>query len=289
MAIRNCTKCGREVAEGKRFCGGCGQAMPMVAAPAQPEPATPTCAKCGVATSLGKRFCTRCGNPINTTMPGVLTESSPVGQAESAEAGRGDFEVLPAFISAKQDEMPAPNGYSKRKTAGVIVMAAMVIIAASGFLAWNAYRHRIMASRISDSRQQVQEAVSAWAGAFRSKNAIALAASYATTVEKYFRRDNVSRDQIHGYFHSAFARIKYIQTYQIDDIKVEMLPALNDPDDRIIPSRAAATFHKTWDTKQIDGKTSSGEEIERLTFANSPEGWKIVREEELNVIKASRH
>ena len=147
----------------------------------------------------------------------------------------------------------------------------------------------MIASRISDSKQQVQEAVSLWADAFRSKNSIALAASYATTVEKYFRRDNVSRDQIHGYFQSAFARIEYIQAYQIDDIKVEMLPALNNPDDRAFPSRAAATFHKTWDTRQFDGKTSSGEEIERLTFANSPEGWKIVREEELNVIKASRH
>jgi hypothetical protein len=222
-------------------------------------------------------------------MPVVLTESSPVGQAESAEAGRGDFEVLPALISAKQDEMPAPNSHSKRNTAVVIAIASMVMVVACGFLVWNAYRHRAIASRISDSKQQVQQAVSLWADAFRSKNSTALTASYARTVEKYFRRDNVSRDQIHGYFHSAFARIKYIQTYQIDDIKVEMLPALNDPDDRIIPSRAAATFHKTWDTKQIDGKTSSGEEIERLTFANSPEGWKIVREEELNVIKASRH
>jgi protoporphyrinogen oxidase len=60
-----------------------------------------------------------------------------------------------------------------------------------------------------------------------------------------------------------------------------MLPVVNNTDERAIPSRAAATFHKVWDTRQFDGKTSSGEEIEKLTFASSPEGWKIVREEEV--------
>lgn len=289
MANRHCTKCGREVAEGKRFCAGCGQSLILLAATAEPEPVAPSCAKCGVATAPGKGFCTRCGHPIDTAMPVVLTESSPIGQAESAETGRVPVEMFPPVISVKQDEMPAPNSHSKRNTAGVIVMAVIVMVAACGFLAWNVHRERNIASRISDSKQQVQEAVSLWADAFRSKNSTALAASYAATVEKYFRRDNVSRDQIHGYFQSAFARIKYIQTYQIDDIKVELLPVMNDPDDKVIPSRAAATFRKTWDTRQFDGKTSSGEEIERLTFASSPDGWKIVREEELNVIKASRH
>ncbi len=52
--------------------------------------------------------------------------------------------------------------------------------------------------------------------------------------------------------------------------------------------RAAAAFQKAWETTQVDGKTFSREEIEKLTFTSSPEGWKIVREEELNIIRASR-
>jgi ribosomal protein S27AE len=277
------------VAVSKRFCAACGQSMILLATTDEPAPTILSCAKCGVAISLGKRFCTRCGQPIDTAIPSVLTESSPIGQAESVETAKLAVEISLGVIPAEQDEMPAPNSHSKRNTVGAIVMASIVMVAACGFLAWNVHRQRDIASRISESKQQVQEAVSLWADAFRSKNSTALAASYAATVEKYFRRDNVSRDQIHGYFQSAFARIKYIQTYEIDDIKVELLPVVNGPDDRVIPSRAAATFHKTWDTRQFDGKTSSGEEIERLTFASSPVGWKIVREEELNVIKASRH
>ena len=275
--------------EGKRFCAGCGQPMIPLAATAEPESLAPSCAKCGLATAPGKRFCARCGHPIDTAIPVVLIESSPVGQAEPPEAGSAAVEISPAVISAKMDEISAPNSHSKRNTAALIAMAAMILVAVCGILTWNAYRHREIASRISDSKQQVQQAVSLWADAFRSKNSTAMAASYATTVEKYFRRDNVSRDQIHGYFQSAFARIENIQIYQIDNIKVELLPASKEADDTVIPSRAAATFHKTWDTRQFDGKTSSGEEIERLTFASSLDGWKIVREEELNVIKASRH
>jgi ketosteroid isomerase-like protein len=212
----------------------------------------------------------------------------PVGQTEPEEAGNTLYELSPVIISATQDEMPLPEVHSKRNTSGGVIIAAIVIIAACGFLAWNTYRHWEISFRIPESKHQVQEAVSIWADAYRSRNSTAVAASYATTVEKYFRKNNVSRDQIHGYFQSAFNRIGYINTYQIDNIKIDMLPALNARDDSAIQSRAAATFHKTWDTRQFDGKTSSGEVIERLTFTSTAEGWKIVREEELSVIRASR-
>jgi len=81
-----------------------------------------------------------------------------------------------------------------------------------------------------------------------------------------------------GTIESTFARTKDIRKYHIDDVRIEMLPT----------SRAAATFHKTWETLQRDGKIFSGEKIEKLTFSNSPEGWKIVREEELNIIRATK-
>jgi hypothetical protein len=68
-----------------------------------------------------------------------------------------------------------------------------------------------------------------------------------------------------------------------------MLPAEDSPNGRIIHSRAAATFYKSWETTQLDGKTFSGEEVEKLMFASLPEGWKIIREEELKIIRVSRH
>jgi hypothetical protein len=139
-----------------------------------------------------------------------------------------------------------------------------------------------------DSKESVQRAVSAWVTAFRSKDANTLATSYAPNVEKYFRRENVSREEIQGYFESAFARIISIRTYEVDNIGVESLPIDDYSGSGINYSRAAATFHKTWETAEVDGKTFSGEEIERLTFASSPDGWKIVREEEINIIRASR-
>jgi hypothetical protein len=42
------------------------------------------------------------------------------------------------------------------------------------------------------------------------------------------------------------------------------------------------------DTPSIDGKTFAGKEIEKLTFASSAEGWKIVSEQELKILQVLR-
>lgn len=70
---KHCTKCGREVADGRRFCGGCGQAFLVVAAAAKLEPTDPICINCGVALNPGKRFCGSCGQAT----PIVVTPSGP--------------------------------------------------------------------------------------------------------------------------------------------------------------------------------------------------------------------
>ena len=133
----------------------------------------------------------------------------------------------------------------------------------------------------SNSGGTVEGAVFAWANAFRSKNTRSLAASYAPMVEQYFRKKNVSREQIQGNIESAFARMNGIRTYDVSGITIQMLPTEG-------AIRAAATFRKTWEITQVEGKTFSGEEIEKLTFKSSPEGWQIVREEELQIIRASK-
>ena len=48
----------------------------------------------------------------------------------------------------------------------------------------------------SESEASVRAALDAWVQAFRSKDLTALAESYAPQVEKYFRRTNISREEI---------------------------------------------------------------------------------------------
>lgn len=75
MSNRFCTKCGKEVVADKRFCGGCGQAMPILATQAQPvlvatpEAAAPSCVQCGTALIPGKRFCRQCGHAVGESAP----------------------------------------------------------------------------------------------------------------------------------------------------------------------------------------------------------------------------
>ena len=127
----------------------------------------------------------------------------------------------------------------------------------------------------------MRETVEAWANAFRARDIDRLADCYAPEVEQYFRKRNVPRSQIHDYLQASFSRIESIPTYNISDIHIDLLDGAESP------TKATATFNKQWDTRQTDGKTFSGEEIERLTFAMTDEGWKVVREEQLQIILMS--
>jgi membrane protease subunit (stomatin/prohibitin family) len=82
-AAAACPKCQAAVAEGAKFCGNCGQAMPVsstcpkcqAAVPpgskfcgscgAAMAPATAVCAKCNAAVPAGAKFCGICGAPMS--------------------------------------------------------------------------------------------------------------------------------------------------------------------------------------------------------------------------------
>lgn len=136
--------------------------------------------------------------------------------------------------------------------------------------------------------QSVRDAVNRWVNAFRARDTLALAECYAPVLEKYFRRDNIGRDHVQRYIQDSFARMVDILRYEVSNIQVTKLPADAASTNSVVYSRATATFNKAWETTQSDGKTFSGEEIEQLTLASSPDGWKIVREEELKVLRASK-
>lgn len=98
-----CSKCGNEIAEGKKFCGKCGNPM-GAAVPASAGGVI--CSKCGAPVTPGKKFCGKCGTPV------VSTPSTGSGTAEmdgkSAEmvqsAGFIHWNILPGQLAVKIDE-----------------------------------------------------------------------------------------------------------------------------------------------------------------------------------------
>jgi hypothetical protein len=73
-----------------------------------------------------------------------------------------------------------------------------------------------------------------------------------------------------------------IYAYEISDLRVEF------PEVEASPARATPPTTKRGIPARQNGKRNSGEEVERLTFEKTDEGWKIVREDELQVIRTSR-
>jgi len=119
MASKFCSKCGREVLAGKRFCGGCGQAMPMAVAlpPDEAAAATHVCGQCGTALVPGKRFCKKCGHAVDdlATAAGstqvsesaVVAETAPVAASVVPVCGRCGAALTPGKRFCKLCGQPA--------------------------------------------------------------------------------------------------------------------------------------------------------------------------------------
>ena len=94
-----CSKCGNEVAEGKKFCGHCGN--PMTGA----ETKGLVCSKCGAPITLGKKFCGKCGTPVSADSQ-AAAKAAP-GQNENdltVSSGFIHWNILPGQIAIKIDE-----------------------------------------------------------------------------------------------------------------------------------------------------------------------------------------
>jgi ketosteroid isomerase-like protein len=156
-----------------------------------------------------------------------------------------------------------------------LLVAVIVVIVVGVVIAyWRSqpdtpHEDRSQPALIGDDSRAVHDAFDSWVQAFRSRDTSRLAASYAPTVENYAGKPNVSRESIQSELETAFARISEIQKYEVSNLRIEMLPS---------QARAVARFHKEWATPLTDGRTYAGAEEETLTFTNSTEGWKIIKE-----------
>lgn len=94
-----CSKCGNEVAEGKKFCGHCGNPMTVT------ETKGLVCSKCGAPITPGKKFCGKCGSPVSADSQAAAKAAS--GQNENdltVSSGFIHWNILPGQIALKIDE-----------------------------------------------------------------------------------------------------------------------------------------------------------------------------------------
>jgi len=157
----------------------------------------------------------------------------------------------------------------------IAVTAAVLFISRSETSSQSA---AVAGSVAANDEKAIKSAINVWVRSFRDKDGTTHAACYAPVVEKYFRRYDVSNQKLLRDKENAFAAMELVRTYDISDIQVAAEPG----------GRIAATFHKDWDTSTKDGKVFAGSEIEKLTFAPYSGAWKIVREEELKILRVSR-
>lgn len=94
-----CSKCGNEVAEGKKFCGKCGNPMTVTEAKGL------VCSKCGSPITPGKKFCGKCGSPVSADSQ-AAAKASPVQNENDLTVSSGfiHWNILPGQIALKIDE-----------------------------------------------------------------------------------------------------------------------------------------------------------------------------------------
>ena len=92
-----CSKCGNEVAEGKKFCGHCGNPMSQASAAPVAKAGEVLCSKCGAPITPGKKFCGKCGTPV--------AAAAPADNAELVQrAGFIHWNILPGQLAVKIDD-----------------------------------------------------------------------------------------------------------------------------------------------------------------------------------------
>jgi hypothetical protein len=128
-----------------------------------------------------------------------------------------------------------------------------------------------------ENRESVNARLQKWSDSFRTGDTAAHVDCYAPVVEIYFKSHQLSREQLLRDKQKAFSTIAVVAIFDLRDIHLSAEPN----------GRIAATFQKDWDYSTNLGKGFAGSEIARLTFEKFLGEWRIVKEEELTIIRAT--
>jgi hypothetical protein len=122
-----------------------------------------------------------------------------------------------------------------------------------------------------DPKSEILATLERWRHSMLSGDPESLANCYARTVELFFRRKNLDRELLRKMQQSGMNTYPNVREYRITNVRFESMTE----------GRAAVTFDKYWDA--YGTKHFAGGEKERLVFLRTEEGWRIAREEELEV------
>ncbi|MCR4735118.1 MAG: zinc-ribbon domain-containing protein [Treponema sp.] len=92
-----CPKCGKEIPEGKKFCGNCGTKIETANTA---DSNTLICSSCGAPLTPGKKFCGKCGAPVSNAVNNNASSQADV----ALHAGFAHWNILPGQLAAKIDE-----------------------------------------------------------------------------------------------------------------------------------------------------------------------------------------
>jgi hypothetical protein len=113
-----------------------------------------------------------------------------------------------------------------------------------------------------------------WQNATIARDPVRVAACYMPSVDIYFTKTDVDREQVRIIQERLFAKYAQIVRYQISDIQLQ--PSAGDT--------ASVIFRKSWDFRGIH--TFFGSERERLVLKHAGSRWKISSEQELQILQA---
>ncbi len=224
-----------------------------------------------------------------TTKSSAAEVASPDAVPMVDKAEKIVLENVAEGSGSRDDAVPAVPVPPQRRSystatllVGVAVTAVLVVTVVLAFMNYRTRSRPVIAQGEQpvprDQQEVIARVLNTWIESFRAKNTAAHVDCYAPIVETYFRKHNVMNAQLRNDKEKAFADIAEVRKYNVTDVQIS----------RAEGDRLAATFRKDWDTLASSGKAFAGSEIEKLTFANYADGWKIVREEELKILHVTR-
>lgn len=104
-----CPKCGKELADGTKFCSKCGEKLAAPApAPEKKAEETVTCPKCGKQVKAGVKFCMSCGAPLSAEAQKAEEVKVEATKAEEKleEFKKDEFKPEPVKAEETKKEEP---------------------------------------------------------------------------------------------------------------------------------------------------------------------------------------